>query len=115
MRGAFRKNPQRMKARENEPTGLPELPAAPESFTADQKKAWTDIVDNCPAGVLKASDTIAVEIAARLLAQLRAGTLDAKLYGQLNGLLSKFGMNPADRSKVAVPPRASKNPFADIG
>ena len=115
-RGAFKTHPERKKDRANEPTDLPALGDAPQSFTEDQKRAWSDIVTGCPAGVLKSSDAISVEIAARMLAQLRMGMLDSKLYGQLNGLLAKFGMNPSDRSKVSVPkPAGPTNPFANLG
>jgi len=62
-RGAFRKHPERRKHRENEPTDLPDLPAAPEFLTPQQKRAWKDIVEHCPAGVLKQPDAVAVEIA----------------------------------------------------
>jgi len=114
-RGAFRKHPERKRDRENEPTDLPELAAAPKDFNADQKRAWKDIVSNCPKGVLKASDALAVEIAARMLADMRVGRLDVRLFGQLNALLGKFGMTPADRSKVSVPKPVALNPFASIG
>src|SRR5437588_9372657 len=98
-RGAFKKHPERRPERENEPVDLPELGEPPKEFCPDQAQAWNDIVEACPDGVLTGSDSLAVEVAARLLAQIRTGSLlDTRLYSQFTALLGKFGMTPADRS-----------------
>lgn len=98
--GAFKKNPKR-KREDVAVTG--EIGEPPVYFNVDQKECWKEIVRNAPVGVLKNSDRIAVEIASKLLNDSRQNWLDfdkGKLL-RLETLLGKFGMTPADRSKVA--------------
>lgn len=127
-RGAFKNHPGRAKERENEPVDLPPLGVCPASFNDSEKIAWADIVKSDVAGVLTAQDYLSVEIAAQLLAQTREtqivkndvtgeryalpGLSDAR-HSQLIGLLGKFGMTPAERSKVSAPKKKQKtNPFS---
>jgi hypothetical protein len=108
MRGAFRKNPARRADRENEPVVTEPLGEAPKTFTADQLQAWTDIVAQCPAGVLRKSDGIAVEEAARLLAMSRMGSAETADRRALHALIGKFGMTPSERSKVTAEGKPAK-------
>lgn len=115
-RGAFGKHPERRRERKNEPKNLPKLGAPPRYLSKDQKAAWRKIVKDAPAGILTQADEISVEIASRLYAEMRAGTINRAGMKQLDSLLSKFGMNPSDRSKVSVPAKKkpSTNPFAKV-
>jgi hypothetical protein len=102
MRDAFTKHPERRRERENEPKGLPGLGECPPELGDLVVKAWEEIVKSAPSGVLTAADAISVKIAAILLAALNCGELGDKGRAQLIALLGKFGMNPSDRSRVAV-------------
>ena len=102
---------QRRAARENEPAVTEPLGPAPTTLSGDQLKAWADIVDTCPAGVLSKSDRIAVESCSKLLALDRIGKLDTAGARLLQSYLGKFAMTPADRSKVSVPKPEKKNAF----
>lgn len=101
MRGAFNRHSDRLKARENEPVIEAPLGSCPKSFTADQRRAWKDITSQCGEGVLTQADTIAVELAAGLLARHRQAPLTSADLHQLTSLLGKFGMTPSERSKVS--------------
>ena len=68
MTGSAKKNPDRMKARENEPTDIPDLGEAPDYLSEFERDAWNDITSKCPDGVLRESDEQHVAIAARLWA-----------------------------------------------
>lgn len=116
MRGAFKANPQRREERKDEPVVHEPIGEPPKSFTADQLQAWNDLVTHCPSGVLTKADAMGVEEAARLLAKSRAGTADSNDRRLFANYLSRFGMTPADRSRVKVVFQDSKpsNPFASI-
>jgi hypothetical protein len=73
--------------------------------------AWREIVVLCPAGVLADCDVYAVEAAARLLCQMRAGKplpdsderwTDPAIFAQFRMALNELGMTPASRSKVTA-------------
>ncbi len=115
MRGAFRTHPERKAQRKNEPIDIPGIGEPLAYFTADQREAWGWILSRCPEGVLRRSDEIAVEMAARLLAAMRAGTIDRPGLKQLDTLIGKFGMNPSERSKVSAAKNPRANKFASIG
>lgn len=115
MRGAYRKHPERRAQRENEPVDLPDIEGPPSYLTTDQLECWHTIVEKCADGVLKQSDEVALEIAARLFAEMRAGTIDRPGLKQLDTLLGKFGMNPSERSKVSVSKSKPSNKFTAIG
>lgn len=128
MRGAFRKHPERKKEREGEPVVTEPLGDCPEYLSEPEQHAWADIVSTAPTGVLKRSDSIAVEKAASLLALSRQWVVVEDCTGQryatrpmtdgqhsqLISLLSKFGMTPADRSKVSVVKEPKLNRFAAV-
>lgn len=115
MRGAYKKNPQRKRV--DEPEVVAGIGDAPDYFSPEQADAWNVIVKQCHVGVLCHADGIAVEIAAVLLAQFRADPVEmagAKL-ARLDSLLARFGMTPADRSKVTgAKKREDANPFAKL-
>ena len=97
--GAFKKDPQRRRE-DAEPVG--ELTAPPAHINGAVLHAWKEIAKYAPRDVLTNSDRLSLELAANLLAQFRNDPLDfpaAKLV-RLEAMLGKFGMTPADRSKV---------------
>lgn len=112
--GAFKKNPQR-KREDAEAVGA--LTDAPLHLGGAVLHAWNEIARYAPRDVLTDSDRLSLELAANLLAQFRADPVEfpaAKLV-RLEALLGKFGMTPADRSKVGGKKEAPKgNPFADL-
>lgn len=112
--GAFKKNPQRTRT-DAESAG--ELSAAPPHINGAVLNAWNEITRYAPRDVLTESDRLSIELAANLLAQFRDDPIEftaAKLV-RLEALLGKFGMTPADRSKVGGKKEQPKgNPFADL-
>lgn len=119
-RGAFKKNPQRRPKDEPSAAAAGPLGDPPDHFTPKQIDCWNYIVSKCHEGVLTDADSIALEMAAVLLDQFRTYPLDvpAARIIRLDSLLSRFGMTPADRSKVKVPQGGDGgkpgNPFAGV-
>ena len=116
--GAFKKNPQRRKARENEPIADGAIGEIPRGLPPGVRAAWREIVRDCPAGVLTSADRIAVRSAARLLAAENRGDIAVGERAQLHKILGDLGMTPRGRAyvQVAPPPRKpgeTGNAFAD--
>jgi phage terminase small subunit len=99
--GAFKKDPQRR--RENEPKPSGPLGEEPLHFDEELKAIWRELVVMVPAGVLTISDRWLVELACRTMQQVRKGTALAAERNLLLSCLSRMGLTPADRSKIAVP------------
>jgi hypothetical protein len=78
-----------------------------------QVEAWNEIVGMLQDGVLKRSDRVAIELAARYLAGVRAGTATATEGNTLMSIVSKLGATPADRSRVLVPTTPKGNTFEE--
>jgi phage terminase small subunit len=100
--GAFKKNPARGRARENEPVQREKLGPAPRYLSQLQRACWNRIVALCPDGVLKAADEPIVELTAGLWAKSREGMATAADCNQLKACLQQLGMTPAARSLVQV-------------
>lgn len=116
LRGAGKKHPERMRARENEMEPEAGIGPAPYHFTTAEREAWDEIVRMVPAGVLGNTDRIAVERAAKLLVRSRVadGTWTASDERSLITYLSKFGLTPADRSRVSTPKKGKKDAWDDL-
>lgn len=99
--GAFQKDPQRR--REGEPVTNGPLGDPPASFTEDLLEIWQELVSLVPANVLARADRWTVELACRMMALLRQGDFKAAELNILLSCLSRMGLTPADRSKIAVP------------
>jgi hypothetical protein len=114
LRGTFAHDPKKFKAREAEPVVTQPLIDPPATFSESELEAWHDIVRTAPVGVLTIADSIAVESMARLLARERAQKASDPQGRRLDALLAKFGMTPADRTRVAVtmPAKRPENPFS---
>ncbi len=105
----FEHNPDRGRARENEPVPDGPIGNPPEYFDEIQKKIWAEVVQQCPFGVLTIADRMIVEIYCSLVGRFRSGeTLKAAEYNLIISILSRMGLTPADRSKINVPTKESK-------
>ncbi len=104
LRGSFAKNPQR--ARPNEPEAAGEFPKdPPKHLSREVKKCWRELVRLVPAGVLQSSDQAAMEQFANVLYLCREREWrDPALMIRLEACLGRFGLTPADRSRVSAPP-----------
>lgn len=114
LRGAFAKNPNRAREDAQDAGALQE---PPENMAPDAEDAWHQIVKAAPLSVITESDRFALEIASILLADFRSDPIGfpAAKLARLEALLGKFGMTPADRSKVGATGQQPKaNPFGDL-
>ncbi len=102
-RGAFKKDPQRARARANEPRPNGPIGEPPACLTPSQIKCWKEIIESAPEGVLTRADRFIVELAARLLALWRGRNAPPAWVGtQLRTCLASMGMTPSDRSRVGA-------------
>lgn len=114
LKGAFKKNPSRGRARANEPRPDAEV-GLPHNTMPDEAAAiWAELVQH--GTWLTAADRLLLEIACRLFADFRAGALDGGGISKLITALSKLGFSPTDRSKVGAPgaKEPEEDPFADF-
>ena len=104
LRGTFKKNPDRGRARADEPVVTEPLGDPPEQLSAECCVAWDYLHKCAPYGVLTRADRVAFELAAVLFAQFRQSPfeMDSAKIARLNALLGQFGMTPSDRSKVTA-------------
>ena len=101
-RGSFIGHKNRKEARAGEPIVTKRLGSPPKTFTDEQKKLWHEFAKIVPAGVATYADRWAVEIVVCAMAKFRAGTVTGGERYQLTSLLSRFGLTPADRSRVVA-------------
>ncbi len=101
-RGAFISHKNRKEARAGEPVVTKRLGTPPKTFTDEQKKLWREFARVVPAGVETYADRWAVEIVVCAMAKFRANSISGAETGQLTSLLSRFGLTPADRSRVVA-------------
>jgi len=115
LKGADKKNPARLKARENEPVPKAAIGKPPNHLDKAQRKCWRELVSKAPDGVICDCDAWELEIASCLMAEYRGDRLGMKAarLNLLHSILGKFGFSPAERSKVSVPQPKKKNPFDD--
>lgn len=110
-RGAFAHNPDR--TREDFQSGDFDTDP-PGYFSESQKAVWTEIVSLLPDGVLQATDRVAVELAARMVAHFRSlddAAVTMAQVAQIRMALATLGMTPADRSRVSAVKAPAVNPF----
>lgn len=117
LNGAFKRNPARGKARENEPVPNGEIGDPPDHMSANVAACWREIVGFARPGVLCRADRLIVEHAVRILATLRAEQWrgNPALLSRFEVVLGKLGMSPADRSKVSIFKANGANPYAEFG
>ena len=101
-RGSFIGHKNRKEARAGEPVVTKKLGGPPKALTDEQKGIWREFAKVVPEGVATYADRWAVEIVVCAMAKFRAATITGGERSQLTGLLSKFGLTPADRSRVVA-------------
>lgn len=110
MRGSFKHDPQR--AREDAPGAAPFGQEPPQHLPQECTRAWRYLVERLPKVALYSTDEVAVEMAARLLAQFwMSGSLD--VLKELRQWLAKLGFSPVDRTRLTAEAGAKKNKFTD--
>ena len=115
--GAYRKNPQRGRARANEPAPKAGIGPAPGHLSEVESQCWDELVNIAPNGVMYDSDRVHLELTAKLLAYVRAQGIEGtspQLLNRLSVCLGKLGLTPADRSSIVVDDRHTANPFARL-
>jgi len=118
LKGAFKHNPDRGRARADEPVPVGELVDPPAEMPQEVVARWREIVRLAHKGVLCEVDALIVEQTAYLLHLLRTEkwNVPAPIMGRYEACLGKLGMTPADRSKVsAMKPGEKRNPYAEFG
>lgn len=111
-KGRYAHNPDRRRV---DPPGKGVLSAEPPEhvgLTLEESSAWVEIVSKIPEGLGTDSDSIAVELSARLLVRARSGKCADSTYTVLYNALSRLGMDPQGRMRLA--PLAGKKPKAGV-
>ena len=115
LRGSIKKNPARLKERENEPVPKAVLGKPPKHLTSNERKCWRELTSKAPFGVLSDCDAWSVEMASCLMAQYRQSREDmpAVRLNLLHSIMGRFGFTPADRSRISVSQPEKTNKFDD--
>lgn len=113
-RGYFRKHPDRK--RDGEPVVTEPLGAVPEGLKPGEMKAWQEIAEICPLGVLTQADRPTVLLAAKLYAEFMGSYAEMAnpRLTLLNRVLGQLGLNPSDRASMSIPQAKPENPFAAL-
>ena len=94
---------QKCRTNPNEPVPTGPLPdAPPEHLTEAERAAWESSVGIISPGVAMNSDIPYLTITAKLYAEMMAGNISDSRLNTLERMLSKFGLNPADRSRIVA-------------
>ena len=103
---ALKGNPGRRPLPENEPFASGDLGPPPDHWQAPGKALWYELRKMIPVGVATANDRGAFELLVALFVQLRASPeeLSPAMAAQIRCALGVFGLTPADRSRLSVPP-----------
>ena len=100
---------QKCRTNPNEPVPTGPLPdAPPERLTEAEREAWESILGVIPPGVAMNSDLPYLTIMVKLYAEMMAGDISDARLNTLERMLSKFGLDPADRSRI-IAQRTVKN------
>jgi hypothetical protein len=106
-KGSFLHDPKRKRARLHEPRPTSSLGGPPERFCARDQAIWFEVAAMLPAGVAANCDRWAVELLVCLMSKFRAGRAKSSEAKQIESLLGKMGLTPADRSRVSADPGES--------
>jgi len=112
LNGAFKRNPDRGRARADEPAPTDAIGDPPDWLSPEVNACWREIVALAHPGTLSQADRLIIEHGAQLLATLRGEQwqVHPTLMVRWESFLGKLGLTPADRSKVSV---AKPKPDAD--
>jgi phage terminase small subunit len=120
LNGSFDKDAKRRRV---DPVASGPLGKAPIHFDKSERDVWDELKKIALPGVLTNADRWLVELACRLMARQRKEGIGGR-YGLNNGetsilekFISKMGMTPSDRAKLAVPPPKSEkeeDDFSDL-
>jgi phage terminase small subunit len=108
IRNSFKKHPERLKEREQEPMPTADIGEPPKYLTKAQQNIWNEFVAIIPPGVVRNTDRPWMGMAVRLMHRERKGMLPAQERAQLMSLLSRMGMNPSDRARLKADPSKKK-------
>jgi hypothetical protein len=126
-KGTYKKDPQRAKARENEPIIADPIGDLPLSFMPTDKPGvkdeagnwiehpsvydpterqrlraiWYELIADAAPGVLNRSHRFHLEATCRLMLKVRFGSPKTGDFANLNKFLTQMGMNPAAQSTVS--------------
>ena len=104
---------QKCRTNQNEPVPTGPLPdAPPDDFTEAERAAWESLVGIIAPGVAMNSDIAYLALTAQLYAEARAGKISDSRLNTLERMLSKFGLNPADRSRIIAQRTVKNDRFA---
>jgi hypothetical protein len=107
--GAFLKNPQRKRPAEPQPSGV--LGDPPPHLEREETLTWHELAANIPPGVATNADRHTFEMLVCLMVGFRHRRLNGAELSQLTALSGRFGMTPADRSKVKVANDNAQDPL----
>ncbi len=109
-------NPGKRPINDQEPEIIEPLGTPPAGWQAGAKVLWHEMVDCAPEAVLTKADRHLMEIAVRLLAQIRSNAeVNAATVAQFRACLSEMGMTPSARTRLYTGGRSgTENPFADL-
>jgi len=108
--GAFINHPNRKRPHEPKPDGV--LGDPPQHLSQSERVLWFEIATEIPSGVATNADRPAFEILVCLFNQFRQSRrITGAELSQLTGLFGRFGMTPADRSKVKVSNDNAQDPL----
>src|ERR1700694_4512095 len=100
--GAFKRNPDRLKDRKNEPIVTTALPEPPKYLTKATTATWLEMQSR--GYWLTSADRFLVEIAATLMAAYRTDKLKSGDVSLLITLLGKIGFSPGERGQLNLAP-----------
>lgn len=106
-------NVTRHRDRKNEPKADGTLGPPPGNWKAPGRALWYELRKQIPAGVATSSDKAAFELLVLLMGHVRAAPEDLSpaMASQLRSALAMFGLSPASRAALSVPPpRMSEDP-----
>ena len=108
-------NPGRRPLPENEPKVAEPLGNAPADWPVKGKVLWHEIANTIPLGIATKADRIVFEILVRLVGEVRAdfSAMTPALASQIRACASCFGLTPADRARLSVPPPRKEDGTAD--
>lgn len=118
LRGAFKKNPKRAEGRTDEPGPDGPIGDPHRLMSKGAQALWREYVPIAPPGVLFNSDRFAFEQFCELYvrARRRRFLVDPKDLARLESMYARFGMTPADRTRIKVaakvPPPKAPSEFA---